>query len=68
MSQFNTNDKICLNCRFYSHLIGVGLGLRCTHPATWRKPKMPPLIPARTHSCMRFIYREKQIEVTQVEC
>lgn len=51
-------DPICVNCRFYIHLIALGLGIRCNHKSNWSQEGLPPLLPSRYHSCQYFSLRE----------
>ncbi|WP_371187808.1 hypothetical protein [Thalassotalea maritima] len=50
-------DPICVNCRYYVNLVGVGFGIRCNQPQNRGDATMPPTIPSRCHSCQYFQVR-----------
>ena len=47
-------DTICVNCRYYVHLAGVGLGIRCNHKTNQVPGDLPATVPSRYHSCEYF--------------
>ena len=53
-NQIKQTDRICYNCKYLSWLIGVGLGLRCSHESKRKAGEMPPLVPGRFHTCELF--------------
>lgn len=59
-------DPICVNCRYYAHLIGVGLGIRCTHKTNKVDGELPALLPSRYHTCKYF--ELKPIPVIKGDC
>jgi hypothetical protein len=50
------DEKVCYNCKHLAWLIGVGQGLRCSHPK--QEPKAMP-IPSRQHTCELFDRKER---------
>ena len=46
----NKEDKICYNCKYLAWLVGVGQGLKCTHP----EKSTPETIPNKYHTCDSF--------------
>jgi hypothetical protein len=50
------DEKVCNNCQHLAWLIGVGQGLRCSHP---KKINGDNSIPSRRHTC--DLYRPKDI-------
>lgn len=63
MKNTKEKEKICANCKYIAWLIGVGLGLRCSHASKRVEGEMPPLIPSRDYSCDLFEYAVKQVPV-----
>jgi hypothetical protein len=51
MDKIKPDEKVCYNCKYLAWLIGVGQGLRCSHPL--KEPKNQ-LVPSRTHTCELF--------------
>ena len=60
--------RACANCRFFAHLVALGLGGRCRHPAhrpesagerlrdrTWA-------VPGRDFVCQHHVYQEQREE------
>lgn len=54
MKQFNPKDKICVNCKYFSSHVGVGQGMRCSHPSKRKDGEMAPTILGRRHTCELF--------------
>ena len=49
-------DKVCYNCKHLAWMIGIGQGLRCSHPKKELKLEM---IPGSRHTCELFQINEK---------
>jgi hypothetical protein len=48
---FGKDEKICYNCNHIAFLIGIGQGLKCSHPS---KTSEDNSIPSMSHTCEFF--------------
>ena len=64
-------DNVCANCKHLVWLIGLGLGLRCTHKSVYQAEfnKMPPVVPSSRHTCEHFetMHNELRSEGTTID-
>jgi hypothetical protein len=47
-----SDEKVCYNCQHLAWLIGVGQGLRCSHPKRFEGNY---IVPSRRHTCDLFL-------------
>jgi hypothetical protein len=52
-------DPICVNCKYYINLAGVGFGMRCSYNFSKKEGELPEKIPSRYHSCEHFKLSKK---------
>lgn len=59
-NEISNYEKVCANCKHLAWLIGIGAGLRCSHP---KKYKEGEVIPNQRHTCEMF--QAKEIRITK---
>jgi len=61
MDKPKPDQKVCFNCVNMNWMVGIGLGIRCSHESVYDKSsgKLPPTIPSRYYTCEHFEFLRK---------
>jgi hypothetical protein len=52
------DERVCFNCEHMLWMVGIGLGVRCKHPANNLGGGRLFMIPSRRYSCEHFEARD----------